>query len=312
MARAGSPAERARRLLALLPLLHRGARLSLDALAAAVGTAPSRLAEDLTLLSCCGLPPYSPDALVDVTVDGDVVTVWSDPPSLSRPVRLTTEEATALAGALASCGHDPDSPLSRRLLEAAARPADAAEVETLMRDVLRAPSSDVYGVTASALRSGSTLEIEYARTGEEAPSARVVEPYSLANQGGVWYLVAFCHTAGDVRTFRLDRIRTARSGEETFPPPPTAPRAFPDPGTAPRALLRFTGDEPDAREWPGLRVEGRDGEGLTASVPLWGCSWLARKVLASFGEVVVLEPETLEERVLSLGNVLFEDLRKGR
>jgi predicted DNA-binding transcriptional regulator YafY len=51
---------------------------------------------------------------------------------------------------------------------------------------------------------------------------RVVEPYALTFQWGLWYLVGFCRLRHAMRTFRVDRIRQAASLEETF----TMPRDF--------------------------------------------------------------------------------------
>lgn len=306
MARQNSAAARARRLLALLPMMRRGQEIALDDLAAAVGASAEELAADLQTLSYCGLPPYTPDVLVDLEVDGGVVKVWGEPPALSRPVRLSAEEAVALAEALSACGRGPDDPLTVRLLEAAAQPATAEDVESLVRDSLAPVSTSVYQALATAMRTGRVVSIEYARFGDERPSAREIEPYSLENQGGNWYVHAVCRSAGGPRTFRLDRIRSAELTGETFDAAGARDRAFTGDEEPPRALLRFRSAEPDEREWPGVRVESRDDEGVVASLPHFGDRWLARKVLASFGDVSVMQPTSLKERVVRLGNTLGE------
>lgn len=45
---------------------------------------------------------------------------------------------------------------------------------------------------------------------------RVVDPYGLALQWGLWYLVGYCHLRQDVRTFRVDRIQALEPLETTF------------------------------------------------------------------------------------------------
>lgn len=51
---------------------------------------------------------------------------------------------------------------------------------------------------------------------------RVVDPYALAFQWGLWYLVGFCHLRQALRTFRVDRIQHITPLEERF----TKPRDF--------------------------------------------------------------------------------------
>jgi predicted DNA-binding transcriptional regulator YafY len=45
---------------------------------------------------------------------------------------------------------------------------------------------------------------------------RQVEPHYLYLNAPAWYLLAWDHLREDVRTFRIDRIRSARAGETTF------------------------------------------------------------------------------------------------
>ncbi len=51
---------------------------------------------------------------------------------------------------------------------------------------------------------------------------RVVEPYALTFQWGLWYLVGFCRLRQGMRTFRVDRIQDVTLLEEHF----TLPRDF--------------------------------------------------------------------------------------
>lgn len=45
---------------------------------------------------------------------------------------------------------------------------------------------------------------------------RVVDPYAFKLNFGIWYLIGFCHLRGEMRTFRIDRIRQAQVLSETF------------------------------------------------------------------------------------------------
>src|SRR5919108_52270 len=62
-----------------------------------------------------------------------------------------------------------------------------------------------------------TIERDYVdRTGVRTAN-RLVEPYGLMGAGQNWYLMGWCRLRGGGRTFRLDRIESARVTEEPAP-----------------------------------------------------------------------------------------------
>ena len=81
MARRSSSA-RFRELLALLPYLRRGETLEVGPLATALGTTPAQLVEDIYLLVMVGVPPYTPDLMIDIWLSEDETTfsVVNEPP----------------------------------------------------------------------------------------------------------------------------------------------------------------------------------------------------------------------------------------
>ncbi len=92
MAAKTSTAMHTRRMLALLSYLKQGETLLLADLAAAVGASEAETAADLAALSFCGVPPFTPDEMIDLAIDGDTVTVYGAPPALDRPVRFSPRE----------------------------------------------------------------------------------------------------------------------------------------------------------------------------------------------------------------------------
>src|SRR2546423_276324 len=91
--------ERLPRLLALVPYLIARPGIAIDEAAEDLGVTPRQLRKDLELLWMCGLPGYGPGDLIDLSMDGDTVTVQFDA-GMRRPLRLTGAEATALLVAL--------------------------------------------------------------------------------------------------------------------------------------------------------------------------------------------------------------------
>jgi proteasome accessory factor C len=85
-------------------------------------------------------------------------------------------------------------------------------------DLLEAQGGAVYAAVPKRVRLPSPfdvaleqrrpLRITYA--GPDGPTVRVIEPMYATTRGGVSYLIAYCHLRQDRRTFRMDRIVTAR------------------------------------------------------------------------------------------------------
>jgi predicted DNA-binding transcriptional regulator YafY len=56
----------------------------------------------------------------------------------------------------------------------------------------------------------------YRALGRQRDTDRIIEPYALTFQWGLWYLVGYCRLRQDMRTFRVDRIQKIESLEEQF------------------------------------------------------------------------------------------------
>jgi proteasome accessory factor C len=298
-----SAAGRARRLLALLPFLKEQRLVPLSELAAAVGTDEATVAEDLTVLSLCGGDERDPGQLIGVYVEGDTAEVFADLPALGRPVRLTAEEARALTTALESIGVDPRSDLLVRLAQHAEGGVDP---ESLARTVRAAFAQDGQASVIAALDFASqnsvVAVIGYASAGSGRESVRRVHPLALHLWRDAWYLVADCETAGEQRTFRVDRITSVSLTRDPFERPGGEDgivSPLPEFDTLPRANVVFDGDGPDLndRDWPGATFERLLDGTVSASVPYAGTNWLARKIAARLGTARAIEPGQLRTAV---------------
>ena len=99
-------ADRLPRLLTLVPWLLARPGVPVAEAAAEFGITEAQLRRDLELLWMCGLPGYGPGDLVDLSFEGDTVTVVYDA-GLSRPLRLSGPEAATLAVALRALADAP-------------------------------------------------------------------------------------------------------------------------------------------------------------------------------------------------------------
>lgn len=82
----------------------------------------------------------------------------------------------------------------------------------------RPPATDVVLTLADAVRSKRRARIRYATPGREEGD-RIVAPYGLVFHAGRWYLAADDERSGEIRTFRVDRVRSAELRRERATPP---------------------------------------------------------------------------------------------
>src|SRR5699024_5762990 len=199
------------RLLSLVPYLLARPGISISSAAADFDVTPKQLRKDLELLWMCGLPGYGPGDLIDLSFDGESVSVTHDA-GMRRPLRLTNGEATALLVALRALGETPgvaDAESVHRAIvkieEAAgsARPRGVAVGETIREDDDTARTRDT---VRYALDSGYAVWLRYYTASRDVVSERTVDPMRILIVHAVAYLEAWCRSAGGVRLFRLDRI----------------------------------------------------------------------------------------------------------
>lgn len=221
--------QRLRRLLAVLTWLARVERAPVAELAERFAMTAEDLVADLELAACCGLPPYTPDQLMEILVDDEEVVAHLGP-ELARPRRLTAAEGFALAASaraiLATPGADPDGALARAL----AKLEDALGVDGRLRiDLGGGPHLPA---VRDALERGRQLAVRYYSVSSDEETDRVVDPVDVVAVDGRWYLDAWCHRAGDMRRFRVDRLvsvqETGEPAAHTRRPPHEGAGADPD------------------------------------------------------------------------------------
>lgn len=313
MAKRPDTATRAGRLLALIPMLKKGATIPLSELAAAVGCNPAEVAADLSTLTMCGVPPFTPYDMIDLVIEGDTVTVYADAPGIDRPLRLTLVEARALGAALDAAGYDAGSTLREKLRSASSSTVSLDELEHTVR-ASAGPGglAETYSILAEAAEAHEKVHIHYFTGSTGNVSERTVHPWALVNRLGVWYLVALCEVVREERVFRLDRIFDARRVGETFEPPSLVPFSVtPETGSLPVAIVRFAQGAalPDPQAWPGATFTSEPDGSTLVSVPYQAESWIARRVMAYLGDAEVLEPAALRAAVRRLALDTLDSIR---
>ena len=154
------------------------------------------------------------------------------------------------------------------------------------------------------------VEIEYQKEGEDAPTTRVVEPYTIERELPYWYVHAFDRTRDAQRSFRLDRMRARVADRRDVRAAARVPARN---GCATRRS-RASGTRP--RSPAGARERGArmlvDGSAL-ADQPVGSLEWLAAEILGARGDAIVLEPEDLRAaRGRARASALLDELAARR
>jgi proteasome accessory factor C len=198
-------AGRLRRLLAILAWLAQVGEAPIDQVAARFDLTPKALVTELEMAACCGVPPYTPDQLMEIVVTDTTVSTRVGT-ALARPRRLSPSEGFALATSaralLAVSGSDETGALSRALQKLdRALGGEGIGVE------LDAP--ELLPMVRGAASSQTRLSISYYSASSDRVTEREIAPLRVFASEGHWYVDAWCSTAGDLRRFRVDRIRAA-------------------------------------------------------------------------------------------------------
>ncbi len=241
--------------------------------------------------------------------DGDVVRVdkelYGD--VFRRPPKLTPLEARAIRLAIEYVGPTIAADAHKKLgrvrkkleetfgrfdLNATPEPRVASDEEALVK------------VLSDGAEKRRVVELEYLKDGEDKPSLRRVEPYTIERELPVWRVHTWDRTVDGARTFRLDRMRSAQLTDERF-----EPREGFDPSYLHNPRVARLLHSPAVARWKLERGAQplTDGSAI-ADVPYKTEDWLLSEVLADRGETVVLEPQKIRDVVARRGRRLQREL----
>jgi proteasome accessory factor C len=269
-----------------------------DEVAAQYGMTPRAILQELAVLEFSGPTDLGGwQDFIEVNVQDGVVSL-ANAPELSRPRRLSVEEALSLQLGLQTLEPlaSPDELPTLRALAAKVGAATMQGVRSMPEiDVKAEPqrNAELLPVLREAIAERRTLQLEYLNPTKDERSERPISPLAVRSDGDRWYVDAYCHRVEGRRVFRVDRILSLT---------PAARRAVPEgmaadlgSGTvAPRdsgieAILRLA---PEAL-WIEHEYAAEDGVDLEdgsrrVRMRVASLDWLPR-FLAQFGGSVVLE-----------------------
>ncbi|WP_435747593.1 helix-turn-helix transcriptional regulator [Nocardioides sp. SYSU DS0663] len=308
---AGGAKDQVARLLALVPYLHARGQVRVDEAARALGVRPDQLVKDLKVLLMVGLPGGYPDDLIDVDLDAlegpeaDGVIRVSNADYLTRPLRLTPTEATAIIVALRALrsGAEDDTRgiVDRALAKLEAAAAEANPQVDPGEDTADVRLSRLAARLQSAADQRRQVRMTYWVPSRDEKSDRVVDPRGVVAHHGHSYLDAWDHGAEAPRLFRLDRIDTAEVLDLPMESEPVPPRdlgegLFHQSEDTRRVTLRLS---PAARwvteYYPVEAVRPRAGGDLEVDLVVADERWLLRLLLRLAPEAEVVRPREFTE-----------------
>lgn len=304
------------RLLFIVPYVVQRDGVPVGELAQVLGVQPAQIEADIALLCMVGRPPLTPDHLIDVSIEDDVVYVQLDQ-NLSRPLRFTPQEARALAlgaslvGNLGGWGEELTRVLGRLVQHL--RPADAQAVLAMRQHVVVQQTGEMAAAHAVLLRRACQrrqgVRMSYYAASRDQQKDYKLKPLALFAHSGADYLVALDAAAQDQeKLFRLDRIGGVQPLEDHFAAVPgfdlekfrTARLYFG--GHNLQARVRFA---PHIAHYVRERFAPTDivretEQGLEVRVYTASAAWLGRWVLSFGPDAEVLSPPCYRHHMLAL------------
>lgn len=282
-------------LLALVPYLREHGPTPVPTLAEAFDVPADLLRSLVRFLGTAGVPgetmSYQHEDLFDIDWDAlerdDVVSLTRTVAVDETPRFAQTETAALVAGlqALTPVLPPDEARLARRTAAKLSRALGGPDRRPVT--VTADPEDPRIPEVVAAITAARVLAFAY-RDVSGAETSRRVEPLTLTQESGAWYLRAYCLERRAERTFRVDQMRELRTLPESI-----VPRAAVSERRAvmteivatvsQRALSRIASFSPQAI--------GTVGDDLRVRIEAWHPGTAVRLVQRAPGEIVIEHPE---------------------
>ncbi len=198
-----SQLHKIKKLLSLIPLLHKNPGITTSALAKLAGlSGPGEVDRLLSSLLMLGRPPFSPGDYIDIIIENDGTLYLETAQGFDRPLQVNPAEWNAL---FSVTEHLRNFGL-----------LNTEESENLYSILSRITSINFSSETAEwenkkrileeAASENSCIEFTYKSLHSAEPELRQADPYAVFSHKGSAYLAAHCHQRRALRFFHLDRM----------------------------------------------------------------------------------------------------------
>jgi proteasome accessory factor C len=268
---------------------------------------PDELEEHLSLLNlvnfgggCYTIYAELRDGAVHVDKE-----LWGD--TFRSAPRLTPLEARAIRLALdyvgpmiAADAHTPLGKVRKKLEETFGQ----FELGQTTEPHVELAEEDLIQTLARGMEEHRLVEIEYQKEIDEQPSTRLVEAYRFQRELPHWYVHTWDRTSDGERSFRLDRMRSAKLQREKFEPR----EGFEPAGLRDARTARVLYSPAIARYEIERGARRLADKSALREVLVGSDEWLESEILSKRGEAVVLEPAELRSRMAARARELAKEL----
>ena len=298
MAKKTTPIEKAARMLDLVPFITSHQGISTVDLAAEFGITVDELLSDLNSLWMCGDNRFD---LIDLQFDSGYVTIRNaDTLNLTRS--LSQQEIISILIGLDLIEKSLGSQRSDLISELALLRSKLGEGVSRILDATPPHDAQIYSTIHSALQMQQKIEISYFSPTEDEVTVRTVIPLELSVNDGHEYLTSFCEKAQAERTFRVDRIRSAKVLDMKVDPV----SHLKNEENLISSDVKISRNLRRSRESLG---EYLVGDGAVVTVSSYNSEWLLRTVISAAGAMEVTSSPEMRSRVADRATQTLKEYR---
>lgn len=192
------------RMISIAYLLTTRDEIAIDELEERFSVNSAQIEDDLNQLMFCGLPPYSPDQLFDISIeDGFVSMFYND--VFVAPLKLNDSERTNATVALTRLKEESGTEESKQIDEI------LSILNSSHKQILDVEnSSEYFDLFQKAIDSNEVVTITYLSLNSGTIDERDIEPKKIFATASSSYIYAYCHRDKLMKLFRTDRITNAK------------------------------------------------------------------------------------------------------
>ena len=289
MVRKATPAEKAARLLDLVPYLYSHQGISIAELASVFSATESDILSDLNTLWMCGESRFD---LVDLEFESGYVSIHNAE-TLNMVRSLSVQETMSILFGLDLLREEIDQ--TREDLVAEIDQMRSLISEEISQVVSATPSikPTIQSAIDTAIKSRKALKVSYHSISDDQISERIIDPLELIFRDNKLFLNAFCREVQSNRTFRVDRFQSAEVTDSEI----DVDHSWVGAEEAITVTLKIHSDSRKVRELFTHLNANPDG---TYSTAVFSKQWLIREVLAAEGEIEILTPLSIRKEILGV------------
>lgn len=304
------------RLLTLIPYVVKHQGVTIDEVCAVFQVDRDELIKDLNLIFMCGMPDYTPADLIEVDIEGEAIYIHMAD-YFSRPLRFTCYDLIALylAGRTlsnllgleeATTFQSLLTKLKNALPQEEREYVEAADGSIFLHS--EHPDQPKLKIIREAIDGHHQVKMTYYSSGRDELTSRRLNPLKLFFSSGNWYVSGWDLRSGEIRLFRVDRIKEIELTAEIFDPGSFGGEATES--EPPGVLGRFKGKKAKLKFASTLanwvleqeifsdKIINPDGS-VTCTLYAENFAWLEKEILRHGKLVQILEPPELRESVLN-------------